>query len=81
MRESRPGILKDDEEINEKIDDLLAKFKQIKAQKKKNLNAFKCPYCSRQYASENLKHLLGCAQTNPNDKQKLEDFSPACESL
>jgi len=32
------------------------------------------PYCNRKFKGENLKHLLGCAKANPEDKEKLQKF-------
>ena len=68
---NRPVILEDDKEINVKIDELLERHKILKEEKKKAESSFECPYCEKTYESENLPHLLGCAQKNPDDNEKL----------
>ena len=60
--------------LNEKIDEIMERHEKVKAEKKKMDGAFTCPYCGRQYMSENLRHLLGCALKNPGHEKKLKDF-------
>ena len=71
---NKPAIIDDDKELNEKIDEILKRHEKLKVEKKKAEAAFECPYCSRVYKSENLRHLLGCAQKNPEHEKKLQDF-------
>ena len=71
---NRLEMIDDDKQINEKIEDIFARHKIQKALKKKLARRFTCPYCKRVYASENLKHLLGCAKQNPDDLYKLKTF-------
>ena len=68
---NKPSIVEDDRLINEKIDEILERHRLMKEQKKKEKIKFVCPYCSKTYASENLRHLLGCVKQNPNDREKL----------
>ena len=71
---NRPVIIDDDKSINEKIDAILAEHTILKKEKKKEKNAFLCPYCSKTYTGANLRHLLACAQRNPDDQIKLQAF-------
>ena len=70
----RPQMIDDDKKINEKIDRIIAEQMQVKKVKAVAKKAFTCPYCSKQFKSENLRHLLGCAKANANDKEKLVAF-------
>ena len=69
---NRPTIIDDDVQINEKIDEILARHEKLKAKAEKK--AFTCPYCAKVYKSGTLKHLLGCAKKNPEDAAKLKEF-------
>ena len=71
---NRPTIIDGDKNLNEKIDEILKRHKELKAEKKKEFLAFNCPYCNKQYTTENLRHLLGCALANPADKEKLRAY-------
>ena len=71
---NQPEILLKDKILNESIDEILERHKKLKEKKKKEAKAFTCPYCSRKYKSENLRHLLGCAEKHPGDEDKLQEF-------
>ena len=71
---NRPEMIDDDKKLNETIDEILERHKILKEEKKKLKNQFVCPYCQRVFASKNLKHLLGCAKSNPDDLEKLKGF-------
>ena len=71
---NQPAIIEDDRQLNLKIEEILKRHSKLKAEKKKEAAAFTCPYCGRFYKSENLRHLLGCAERNKGDLKKLQDF-------
>ena len=68
---NKPAMIEDDKKINETVDEIIKKHEGLKS--KTNTN-FVCPYCGRKYKSENLKHLLGCVDKNPDDNEKLRAF-------
>jgi len=71
---NKPEIIEDDRKFNEKIDDIIARHVELKKQKKIAASKFTCPYCKRSFKSENLPHLLGCVQANPEDREKLQEY-------
>ena len=64
-------MIEDDKQLNETLSEILARHIILQKQKKVEASKFKCTYCGRVFASENLSHLLGCAQANPDDREKL----------
>ena len=72
--QNKPAIVEDDQVINEKIDEILERHKRQKEENKKENKKFRCPYCTKTYASENLRHLLGCVKQNPDDREKLKAY-------
>ena len=58
---NRPEVIDDDKAINAKIDKIIKEVEQKKAEAEKERNAFKCPYCGKQYKAESMLHLLQCA--------------------
>ena len=71
---NRPSMIDDDKLLNEKIDSILARHEKLKAKAKKEASQFVCPYCSKTYTSQNLKHLLACVKKNPEGNEKLKAF-------
>ena len=57
----RPAIVDDDKLINAKIVKVVKDVAQKKAEEEAKKNAFKCPYCGKQYKAESIIHLLQCA--------------------
>ena len=65
-------------QINEEIQEIIERPKNLKKQAKIEKEKFNCPYCGKAYKSKKYlgakKHLLECAKANKSQKKLLSFF-------